>query len=116
MPVRCALGAASFVVCLVGVGTTFGAATGIPVVACAAALFTVNVVILWRDSLDVTVALAVALGFVSLVLIVTISIIAFAHPAATGATRTARGARSRRCRIRGKNAAASITQPGEPPA
>ncbi len=86
MPVLFALEAASFVVCLVGVGTTIGAATGIPVVLCAAALFAVNVVILWRDSLDVTVALAVALGFVSLSLLVAMSLIAFAHPAAAAAT------------------------------
>ena len=56
MPVLFGLEAASFVICLVGLGTIIGAATGLPVVACAAALFAVNVVILWRDSLDVTVA------------------------------------------------------------
>jgi len=82
MPALFALEAAGLVVCLVGFGTTIGAMTGLPVVLCAAALFATVGVIMWRDSLNVTVAVAVALGFVNLALIVAMSLIALAGPAA----------------------------------
>jgi hypothetical protein len=78
LPVLFGLEAASFVVCLVGLSTTIGAMTSLPVVGIAAAVFAANVVILWRDSLNVTVAVAVALGFVNLALILGMSVIAFA--------------------------------------
>jgi amino acid permease len=78
MPVLFILEAVAFCVCLVGFGTTIAGVTGLPVVACAAGLFVVNAVIMWRDSLNVTVALAVALGLVNLTLIVGMSIIALA--------------------------------------
>jgi hypothetical protein len=76
MPVLFILEAVGFCVCLVGFGTTIAGVTGLPVVACAAALFGVNLIIMWRDSLNVTVALAVALGVVNLSLILAMSAIA----------------------------------------
>lgn len=82
MPALFALEASGLVVSLVGFGTTIGGVTGLPVVACAAGLFGAVVVIMWRDSLNVTVAVAVALGFVDLALLVVISIVALASPAA----------------------------------
>jgi amino acid permease len=82
MPALFVLEAAGLVVCLVGFGTTIGAVTGLPVILCAGALFAAVTVIMWRDSLNVTVAVAVALGFVNLALIVGMSLIAFASPAA----------------------------------
>lgn len=80
MPALFALEGSGLVVCLVGFGTAIGAVTGLPVVACAAALFAAVMVIMWRDSLNVTVAVAVALGFVNLALIIAMSVIALASP------------------------------------
>ena len=76
MPVLFLLEAVGFVICLVGFGTTIAGVTGLPVLACAAALFAVNAVVMWRDSLNVTVALAVTLGLVNLSLLVAMSVIA----------------------------------------
>jgi amino acid permease len=91
MPALFALEAAGLVVCLVGFGTTIGAVTGLPVVACAGALFATVAVIMWRDSLNVTVAVAVALGFVNLALILAISLLALASPAAPSTAPTGFG-------------------------
>jgi len=76
MPALFALDAVGFCILLVGFGTTIAAATGLPVVACAAALFAVNALLIWRDSLNVTVALAVMIGLVNLVLLIVLSLIA----------------------------------------
>jgi amino acid permease len=76
MPALFILDAVSFLVGLVGFGATLGGATGLPAVACAALLFAVVVAVLWRGSVDATVALAVAVGFLNLGLIVTITALA----------------------------------------
>lgn len=76
MPALLALEAVAFLVGLVGFGTTLGGATGLPAVACAAVLFAVVVVALWRGSVDATVAVAVAVGFLNLGLIVAITMLA----------------------------------------
>ncbi len=76
MPALLALDAVAFLVGLVGFGTTLGGATGLPAVACAALLFAVVVVALWRGSVDATVAVAVAVGFLNLGLIVAITMLA----------------------------------------
>ena len=76
MPALLALEAVAFLVGLVGFGTTLGGATGLPAVACAALLFAVVVVALWRGSVDATVALAVAVGFLNVGLIVAITMLA----------------------------------------
>jgi amino acid permease len=76
MPALFALDAVGFCILLVGFGTTIAAATGLPVVACAAALFAVNALLIWRDSLNVTVALAVVIGLVNVILLVVLSLIA----------------------------------------
>jgi len=76
MPALFALDAVGFCVALVGFGTTIAGVTGLPVVACATSLFAVTMLILWRGSLDATVALAVAVGLLNLVLIVLLSVLA----------------------------------------
>ncbi len=76
MPALFALDAVGFCVALVGFGTTIAGVTGLPVVACATSLFAVTMVILWRGSLDATVALAVVVGLLNLALIFVLSILA----------------------------------------
>ena len=76
MPALFALDAVGFLVALVGFGTTIGGVLGVPAAACAALLFMVVAVVLWRGSFDATVALAVAVGLVNLALLVTITLIA----------------------------------------
>lgn len=76
MPALFALDAVGFLVALVGFGTTIGGVVGVPAAACAALLFTVVVVVLWRGSFDATVALAVSVGLVNLALLITITLIA----------------------------------------
>ena len=78
MPALFALDAVGFAVGLVGFGATMAAISGLPVVACAGILFALCAIILWRGSFDATVALAVAVGLVNLLLIVLISLIALA--------------------------------------
>ena len=78
MPALFALDAVGFAVGLVGFGATMAAITGLPVVAGAGFLFALCGIILWRGSFDATVALAVAVGMINLLLIVLISVIAFA--------------------------------------
>jgi amino acid permease len=78
MPALFALDAVAFFILLVGFGTTIAAVTGLPVIACATVLFVVNGVLLWRDSLNVTVALAVAIGLINVALLVALSLIALA--------------------------------------
>lgn len=82
MPALFALEASGLVICLAGFGTTIGSLTGVPVVLCAAALFAAVAVIMWRDSLNLTVAVAVALGFVTLGLLIVMSVVALASPPA----------------------------------
>ncbi len=87
MPALFALDAVGFLVSLVGFGITIGGVTGLPVAACAGALFLVVMAILWRGSLDATVALAVAVGLVNMGLIIALSVLslAFARPDALSA-------------------------------
>jgi amino acid permease len=79
MPALFALDAVGFLVALVAFGTTMAGMTGLPVVVGAAILFTLVAATLWRGSFDATVALAVGVGIVNLVLILLISFIALAN-------------------------------------
>ena len=76
MPALFALDAVGFLVALVGFGTTIGGATGLPATVCAALLFAVVLVVLWRGAFDATVALAVAVGLINLGLIIMITVLA----------------------------------------
>ena len=76
LPALLAFDAVGFCVALVGFGTTLAAATGLPVLVPAAALFGVVVVVLWRRSLDATVALAVVVGTTNIAILLVISAIA----------------------------------------
>jgi amino acid permease len=79
MPALFALDAVGFCVALIGFGTTLAGVTGVPVVFWASALFVVALVILWRGTLDATVALAVGVGLINLALIVAISVMALGN-------------------------------------
>jgi amino acid permease len=76
LPALLAFDAVGFCVALVGFGTTLAAATGLPVLIPAAALFGIVVVVLWRRSLDATVALAVVVGATNVAILVVITLIA----------------------------------------
>ena len=76
VPALFALDAVGFLVALVGFGTTIGGATGLPTTICAALLFVVVLVVLWRGAFDATVALAVAVGLINLGLIILITVLA----------------------------------------
>ena len=78
MPALFALDAVGFAVGLVGFGATMAAITGLPVVVGAGVLFALCGLVLWRGSINATVALAVAVGTINLLLIVLISVIALA--------------------------------------
>jgi amino acid permease len=78
MPALFALDAVGFFILLVGFATTIAAVTGLSVIACASVLFVVNGILLWRNSLNVTVALAVAIGLLNVALLVALSLIALA--------------------------------------
>ena len=69
VPTLFILDAVGFSVALIGFGTTLAGVTGLSVLVWAAALFAVVVVILWRGSLDATVAVAVAVGSINLLLL-----------------------------------------------
>ena len=86
MPALFALDAVGFLIALVGFGTTIGGVTGLPAVLCAGFLFALVVLVLWRGSLDATVALAVAVGLIDLGLIAVITLLAAGNalPAAAG--------------------------------
>jgi amino acid permease len=78
---------------LVGVGAALGGATAIPAAVWVAALFAVNVVMLRRDSLDATVASALVIGAVNVVIVLVLAALALGHfdpsnfaPAAGGVT------------------------------
>ncbi len=68
-----------FVAALVGFGSTLAGSTGLPVGAWAAVLFAINAIFLWRGSFDATVASALTIGAVNIVLIVAISLLAFGY-------------------------------------
>ena len=68
-----------FSVALIGFGTTVGGVTGLPSAVWAAALFVVVAGILWRGTVNATVAVAVAVGSINLFLLIVISAIAFAN-------------------------------------
>jgi amino acid permease len=76
MPALFALDAVGFLIALVGFGTTIGGVTGLPPVICAGILFVLVMLVLWRGSLDATVALAVAIGLIDLGLIAAITLLA----------------------------------------
>lgn len=76
------LNATGFVVALVGFGSTLEGATGLPIGAWAALLFAVNLLFLWRGSLNATVASALLIGVANILLIVAISALALASAAA----------------------------------
>lgn len=63
----------------VGVGTTLEDATSVPAAVWVAALFVTTLFFVRRGSLDATVAAALALGAVNLLLILALSSLAFAH-------------------------------------
>ena len=84
MPALFALDLFAFFVLIVGFGTTIAAVTGLPILLCAAALFAVNAVLLWRDSLNVTVALAVAIGLVNVAVLIVLSLIGLSIRGAGG--------------------------------
>jgi amino acid permease len=63
----------------VGVGTTLEGATSVPAAAWVAALFLATLFFVRRGSLNATVAAALAVGAVNLVLIVGLSVLALAH-------------------------------------
>ena len=73
------MNAVGFVVALVGFGSTLSGATGFPVGAWAAVLFAVNLLFLWRGAFDATVASALTIGVVNIVLITAISLLALAN-------------------------------------
>jgi amino acid permease len=80
------LGAFSFIalpVYYVGVGATLEDSTSVPAVAWVAALFLVTLVFVRRGSLNATVATALAVGAVNLLLVLVLSGLAFAHTEAT---------------------------------
>ncbi len=77
VPTLLVLETVGFSVALIGFGTTVGGVTGMPVVLWAAVLFAVVTAILWRGTIDATVAVAVAVGSVNLLLLLAISAIAF---------------------------------------
>ena len=77
VPTLLVLETVGFSVALIGFGTTVGGVTGMPVVLWAAVLFGVVTAILWRGTIDATVAVAVAVGSINLVLLLAISAIAF---------------------------------------
>jgi len=85
-PALLILNAGGFVVALVGFGSTLEGATGVPVAAWAAVLFAVNLIFLWRGSFDATVASALTIGAVNIVLIVAICTLALASAASSGGT------------------------------
>lgn len=78
MPALFALDAVGFLILVVGFATTIAAVTGLSVILCATILVLVNGILLWRDSLNVTVALAVAIGLINVGLLVVLSLIALA--------------------------------------
>lgn len=81
------LNAVLLLVLSIGFGLTIGAATGLPPAVCAAVLFLVVLMIVRRESLDVTVASALVIGGVNLVVLLLISLLAASHiqPGALGA-------------------------------
>ena len=79
IPTLFVLDAVGFSVALIGFGSTVAGVTGVSVLIWAAALFLVVMAILWRGTLDATVALAVAVGSINVFLLLLISAIAFAN-------------------------------------
>ncbi len=79
IPTLFVLDAVGFSVALIGFGSTVAGVTGVSVLIWAAALFLVVVAILWRGTLDATVALAVAVGSINIFLLLLISAIALAN-------------------------------------
>lgn len=66
-------------VCYVGLGRTLGGLTSVPAAVWVAMLFGVTVLYLRRGSLDATIATAVAVGAIDLVLLLGMSVLALAH-------------------------------------
>ena len=91
IPALFALDAVGFCVALVGFGITLGAVTGLPAASCAAVLFAAAVVIIWRGSVDATVALAIVIGAVNLAILLLISAIAFGSARPDGLSVGSRG-------------------------
>ena len=79
VPTLFILDAVGFSVALIGFGSTMAGGTGLSVLIWAAALFLVVMAILWRGTLDATVAVAVAVGSINIFLLLLISAIAFAN-------------------------------------
>ena len=76
IPTVLLLDVVGFSVALIGFGTTVGGVTGMPAVIWVAALFVVVAGILWRGTLNATVAVAVAVGSINLFLLLAISALA----------------------------------------
>lgn len=79
VPALLLLNAVGFLVALVGFGATLQGATGVPIAVWAGVLFAVNLVFLWRESFNATVASALVIGFVCIGLIISIGLLAFAN-------------------------------------
>ena len=79
IPTLFVLDAVGFSVALIGFGSTMSGVTGVSVLIWAGVLFAVVMAILWRGSLDATVAVAVAVGSINIFLLLLISAIAFAN-------------------------------------
>lgn len=79
IPTVLLLDVVGFSVALIGFGTTVGGVTGMPAVIWVAALFVIVMAILWRGTLNATVAVAVAVGSINLFVLLAISAIAFAN-------------------------------------
>jgi amino acid permease len=91
IPALFALDAVGFCVALIGFGITLGAVTGLPAATCAAVLFAAAAIVIWRGSVDATVALAIVIGTVNLAILLLISAIAFAAARPDGFASSGRG-------------------------
>ena len=74
-----ALNAALLLVTLIGFGSILEDATGVPPLVWASLLFAVNLELLRRERLDATVASALVIGAVNIVIVVALSVIALLH-------------------------------------
>lgn len=74
-----ALNAAILLVALIGFGAVLESASGVPLLFWAAILFAANLVLLRREQLDATVASALVVGAINIVLIVALSVVALTH-------------------------------------
>ncbi len=91
VPALLLLNGVGFLVALIGFGSTLAGATGVPIAVWAGALFAVNLVFLWRESFNATVASALVIGFVCIGLIITIGLLALANGRPDASSESAAG-------------------------